>query len=166
MDRLSPVKTTLDTILRLYNEILHAVEIAMGTRSVTYDVDLDKWGRLLIGKNFRGVFMEDTVPLLSVGHMAIVNVDRAGQPGSHWMAVVQTPRGRQMFDSFGRNTADLLPTVAGGHSILPMAPWHKKSKQLGLTDAKQPLMASDCGQRSLAYLLFCHRFGDEAALLI
>lgn len=65
--------------------------------------DLMKIGKILIGKNFIGVFPLDKLPQnLTLPSFFIVNTHTANLPGEHWLAVAYIKRGTiHAFDSFG-----------------------------------------------------------------
>lgn len=53
-------------------------------------------------KNFRGVFMRDTLPnKINVNEVGIVNLDSIKNSGTHWVCYCKNKDKRYYFDSFG-----------------------------------------------------------------
>ena len=76
---------------------------------VLTDADILKYAKLLKIPNFRGVFMRNALPASEprYSELAVVNLDNASGPGTHW--VVYRKRGKNVvyYDSFG----DLRPPL-------------------------------------------------------
>lgn len=148
---------------RIYNNLVKDVEDTLGSGSTT-DSDLADFGHSVIGQQFSGVYASDTVPSeLSQGtHYFIVNRDRDGQPGSHWVGVV-VKRGRlYYYDSFGRPMAQLMPSLTtfrrnGG--LIATNPNERSAPE-------QSVKEMNCGSRSMAWLILFHRLGAGAAKVI
>ena len=81
--------------------------------------------------------------------MAIFNLDTKKQPGSHWVAVVKDKKHYIVYDSFGRDIK-------------------LKQKNYIMTDkdAEQSVEESNCGQRSVAWLVVVAVKGIKTALTI
>lgn len=143
----------------LYETILSdEVEPKIGT-GITYLEDLNKLGNEYFGSKFTGVFPADQIPKLSARKpYAIINLDKSGQPGSHWIALAYSKRrisgARIMvYDSFGRPTKTILPSLKGKFIDTEY-------------DAEQGLKEENCGARSLAWLLLFDLFGPKVAIKI
>ena len=56
--------------------------------------------------HFRGVFMKDALPNSGVleQECGIVNLDSAGNPGTHWVSYYKDKKNRIYFDSFAQTT--------------------------------------------------------------
>lgn len=136
----------------LNKEILSIVEGLVGS-DITSGTQLSKVGFPLI-RGFRGVFAADTVPDLASGESAIINTDPQGAPGTHWMALRRTPKNTLHYDSYGRTGSKVSHRLAGR----------------GLVDAdmdaEQTGKETNCGARSLAWLMLCDRWSPELALLV
>lgn len=67
------------------------------------DVDLIKYAKLLKIPHFRGVFMRNALPKHGPRkyESAIVNLDDADGPGTHWVAYKKRNNEVMYFDSFG-----------------------------------------------------------------
>lgn len=52
--------------------------------------------------NFKGTFPRDMLPkAIPINSGVVINTDKAGGPGEHWVAVYLNNSGAQYFDSFG-----------------------------------------------------------------
>jgi hypothetical protein len=80
--------------------------------------------------------------------MALVNTDPASKPGQHWLGVYKAPEHNIIYDSFGR-TFKIPPRPL---STMP--------------DAEQDKKETNCGQRSLAWLMIANEFGPHVAMLL
>lgn len=143
----------------LYKKILHDVELEIGSDS-TYAVELDKIGRRYLGIKFRGVFPSDKIPRLNdLTPYCILNLDRSGEPGSHWVALAKVENTRKsiIYDSFGRSHAKIIPSLhySGNGRIV-------NSDQ----DSEQGVLQQNCGARSVAFLILFDRHGFDVAKLI
>lgn len=67
--------------------------------------ELIEYAKKLKIKNFRGVFMRDTLPLVAHNNeCGIVNLNTSNQEGSHWVSYLINGSQRIYFDSFGQVT--------------------------------------------------------------
>lgn len=141
----------------IYNAILNSVAEPLLTDQSTYSTDLERVGRLLVGSKFVGVFAADKIPSLSNGEYAIVNLDKTGQAGSHWVALARNGNDTLMYDSFGRHHKKILPMVAtsGNGSIINTD-----------KDAEQHISEYNCGARCMAWILLHKHWGPKLAKLI
>lgn len=123
---------------------------------ITSTTELNRAGRHLFGSAYLGTFPQDRVPPLKKGEMAIANVDTAGLPGTHWVAIAGLGKGQNLvYDSFGRASKKLLPYLAGGRNVTDTD-----------YDAEQKKVQTSCGQYSLAWLIFLQKYGVRNAKLI
>ncbi len=139
----------------LYQLCLEQHHKEIGNKT-TFSDTLDKQGKKYFNSKWLGVFPRDTfikkLPL-EKGKYAIVNVDKASQPGSHWLGVVTLGGNKIMlWDSFGREKISEL------------------FKQAKLTipdmDKDQTISQIDCGQRALSWLNVYDMLGKKAAMSI
>jgi hypothetical protein len=138
-----------------YRKNLKKVEKLVGT-GVTYLSQLEGAGKALLGVSFKGVYPSDKVPKLNdLAPYCIVNLDRSGQPGSHWVAIAKIEDSPELvfYDSFGRSQSEILPTLNG--RFVNTDP-----------DPEQLPLEENCGARCLAWLLVYDQEGPEAALKI
>ena len=142
-------------VMQKYNSIVAVIERRMGKSTTTDNVELERMGRTLLGAKFKGVYASDGVPALTANKpYAVINNKPA--PGEHWLGVARVPRtGRVMvYDSFGRSHAKLLP------GVLP--PGTQDTDR----DIEQSVAQTNCGQRSLAWLVVFDKLGPAAARLV
>ena len=146
-----------------YDRILKSVERKLG-KGVTADSQLTKVGKALLGDSYLGTFAVDVKPIRLVtppGTEAyfIINVDGSNHPGSHWLAVYKSPDLNKylIYDSFARKSKRLIPKFIKtvGFRYVDV---NKKSDQ----EVKE----DNCGQRSLAMLVFIKKYGYKKAKLI
>lgn len=145
----------------LYKRILTKKIYPMLGDKLTYAHELNKIGRKLFGIKFRGVFASDKIPKLNdLSPYCILNLDKSGQPGSHWIAFAKLPypsKSAIVYDSFGRTYKRIIPFIE-----------HSGNGRIKNTDddAEQKINESDCGARSLAFLFLLDKYGGEVAMLI
>jgi hypothetical protein len=144
-----------------YLLILRDIEKKVG-KGVTTDTTLNRLGRQLLGKSFLGVFSSDFKPrAMRTGRTSsfIINVDGSNLPGSHWLAVAKHPAVNKfiIYDSFARKSKKLIPNFIKtvGYEYVDI---NRKSDQ--------KIHEDNCGQRSLAFLVFLKKYGVEAARAI
>ena len=152
-----------DEAMEYYNVILERVENMIGKKS-TLSTELENAGRKLLGCKFKGVYPSDKIPKLNnLSCYCIVNVDKSNEMGSHWMAIVKdvdnksAEHGCILYDSFGRKNTKIIPSLrfSGNGRVLDTD-----------KDAEQNKKEDNCGQRSLAFLVFFDTFGKDKAMLI
>ena len=136
---------------RLYDHALKRMEEQLGT-GVTYGGDLERVGKEYLGKKFAGVYPADMLPLLTKKcPYAILNLDKADMPGSHWIAVKYMGGERCLvYDSFGRATQRIIPSLAERYTTVDAD-----------DDAEQENREDNCGSRSLAFLIIDDVFGSK-----
>lgn len=128
---------------RLYHAIVDLT--TQITPETTSNKELEKLGKAFLGKKFKGVYSSDTVP--NKKGYYIVNLDPSHMPGSHWVAVLRDGR-TYVYDSFGRK--DLLPFRATYTE----------------SDPEQLTVSTNCGARSLAWLILVDKWGIKQGLKI
>jgi len=147
--------TTIKDYFRKYKrEIIELV----GEGPMT-NIDIDQICKSHFGKEYIGTFPQDKIPLNKKGY-AIINVDREGKPGSHWVALVFSNSHCYIFDSFGRYSSKLLP-------ILIKNLKHKHIIAIDSKHNKEQAENTDiCGQLSIAFLMTVEKFGIENVIEI
>lgn len=129
--------------------------------NVTTDIDqIDEAGRILLRYKYKGTFASDKIPKLNdLKPYCILNLDKTGQPGSHWVAVAKIPNKDKclIYDSFGRSYKQIIPDIqtSGNGSIVDTD-----------RDAEQAYIETNCGARCLAFLLLFDIHGYKVAKLI
>lgn len=134
-----------------YNKVLKLIKTWLGN-TTTYGDDVERVGKKMFGKKFKGVFSSDNFPKIKTGYM-IVNMDKSTEMGSHWVAFAADKTGYNIYDSFGRSTHKIFPNIGGRFN---------ESKR----DAEQSVLQNDCGQRCLAWLYVWDQFGKKMAMSI
>jgi hypothetical protein len=145
------------TANKKYNNILKSVKKKVGSKT-TYLDQLNRAGQAIFGIKFRGVFPADKIPKLNnLAPYCILNLDKSTEPGSHWISLAKIGRHSITYDSFGRTHTKIIPQLqySGNGKVLNTD-----------RDVEQPIMSTDCGARSLAWLKFLDKYGAENALLI
>ena len=146
------------TAHKKYNEILHKVIEPLVGKRITFMHTLIGVGKNIFGPKFRGVFPSDKIPQLNdLSKYAILNLDKSTESGSHWIAVAKIGDEILVYDSFGRDSKRIIPSIfkSGNGTVVDSD-----------RDSEQKLLQTNCGARSLAYLLFLDKYGKKAALLI
>lgn len=134
----------------LYKKLLRRVQKSLGTAATT-TAQLEQTGKKLLGSKFAGVYASNKIPKSFTS--VIVNLDKEGEPGSHWLAMARCSSGTVLvYDSFGRPTAKIIKLNFPNKATDP--------------DREQMFKETNCGQRSLAWLLFFFLYGEGLAQLI
>lgn len=133
--------------------ILSAIQGVMG-RETTTTKELNEAGSTLLGRGYRGAWPSDRIPSLKHGQMIIANLDSSKGAGTHWVAVAQDRKKTIVYDSFGRKSSKILPSVhRGGKMVIDTD-----------DDAEQGRAQNNCGQRCLAALAVYRTYGANGLL--
>ena len=105
----------------------------------------------LFGQRFLGVFASDKLPNVKNGQMYIANLDKSTEPGSHWIAIYGSNGNLYVYDSFGRNSKTIIPSI------------FKTGKGVKDTeyDAEQIQTEDNCGLRAMVALYMFDEFDPE-----
>ena len=144
-------------VMKKYNEFVSVIEKRLGKNTTTDNAELYRVGRELFGARFKGVYASDGIPILTAKQpYAVVNNKAAASGGEHWLGIARIPRtGRVLvYDSYGRSHETLLP------GALPPGS-HDTDR-----DIEQSVAQTNCGQRSLAWLVVFDKLGPAAARLV
>ena len=128
-------------------------------KGVTYLKQLERICKKRFGKKFHGVYPSDQIPRLKPNQCCILNLDRTGEPGSHWIALYRSARGTQSFvyDSFGRR----------GVTLIPKLKWTSPGRVIDSDrDPEQLWSENNCGARCIAWLSVVYDQGIHMALTI
>ncbi len=131
--------------------------VKFGHSGSTRTDELTKIGKGLFGGRYLGTFAQDKLPdsmyNVKQENYALINVDTTGMPGTHWVAVSGLPDTEKIlvFDSFGRASKSLLPTLRGGNVIDTEY------------DKEQKRIQDSCGQYAMAWLIFRDKYGAKNA---
>lgn len=144
---------------KLYQLVLDNFIYPMVGKKVTFGDDLKRAGVKLFGKKFAGIFPSDMIPRLTKQQpYAILNLDSSNEPGSHWIAVAFEKDKIWVYDSFGRPTREIIPSLIDEYGI--------ENLLMVDDDAEQHISEDDCGARCLAWLYIFDRYGSRIARLI
>jgi hypothetical protein len=122
----------------------------------TYMNDLTSIAKKLLGDKYKSTTTSDAIPFLTdTKPYCIVNLDNSHQGGSHWIAISKYPKKDRylVYDSFGRKTHKILPSALnkfGRGSVVDTD-----------HDKEQNISETNCGQRSLAFLILTDLFGIQ-----
>lgn len=153
------LKMTEDSAEHIYAKILKEVESLVGNK-LTYALQLNGAGKKILGVKFKGVYTSDRIPQLNdLSPYCVLNLDKTGEPGSHWISLgkVAGENKSLMYDSYGRVHANIIPNIqfSGNGRIINSD-----------TDSEQGKLETNCGARSLAFLILLDKYGWEVARLI
>lgn len=127
---------------QVYERFLECLEDSLG-RGTTLSGSLDYIGGELFGSRWAGIFMRDED--YPIDQYCIVNTDKKGQPGTHWVAV----GGGMQYDSFGRKN------ILGNGRLRDTEPKPEQTPD-----------ETDCGARCMAWLCTLNLLGADKARLI
>lgn len=122
----------------------------------TFQFDLEKVAKGLIGKEFAGVFAVDTIKFPKGTKYAIFNLDTSDEPGSHWMGLTKGTNKWYVYDSFGRSSKEIAPSL------------FKKGLKIfdSDRDIEQDIDSQICGPLALSWIFVAQNFGINMAMLI
>lgn len=144
---------------KAYDDILKKEIYPLTGKKATYLTDLNSIGKKILGVKFKGVFPSDKIPKLhDLTPYAILNLDSSSESGSHWVSLARISDDKSiLYDSFGRSIKSIIPHLqySGNGRIYS-----------DTDDAEQQVHQTDCGARSLAFLVFLDRYGGKNAMLI
>ena len=141
-------------ILKTYENILMHIEDVLGSK-ITNNLQLDNLGYNIL-PNYIGTFPSDKMPkVIKDDQCFILNTDssRSKNKTGHWVAFYKYNKKLYYYDSFSRPVNQLSKH------------WLKKRMiNANKNGRDQPMMAEDCGSRSLAYLITCYKFGIDKCM--
>ena len=144
--------------LKYYNQYLTEIQrdISNGT---TYSNVLEKYCRKLFKGKFKGVYPSDKVPKLNkLKKYCILNLDKSGLPGSHWIALAYVNDNKYiLYDSFGRKYSEIIPHLTKQTKV--------KIEDTDY-DKEQKVKELNCGARCIAFLKVFDEHGYNKAKLI
>jgi hypothetical protein len=144
----------------LYNKVLKTIVYPMLGKQITYLSDLESVGFKFLKHRFKGVYPSDHIPKLTdLTPYCVLNLDKSNESGSHWIALakIKDKDKVMVYDSFGRK-----------HSVIIKALQFSGKGRIVSTDndAEQQIFQTDCGSRSIAWLLFVDNWGVKKAMMI
>jgi hypothetical protein len=143
----------------IYKKLFKEIIVPLIGNKTTYQNELDIAGKKLFNSKYAGTFASDEIPKLNNKKKYIIlNLDKSNEPGSHWVAVAFHKNKYYFFDSFGRNSKKILPALYKGKG---------KNKIIDTdNDKDQKESETNCGAKSLTFLLLFDNYGPEAAMYI
>jgi hypothetical protein len=159
--RQSKMKLTEKEVMKIFNKHKKMLIQLVGTKSTT-DTQLNTIGNKLFGRQYLGTFSQDNFPWQKVrtDSFAIINTDTQGKAGVHWVAVYATAKTIYIWDSYGRNSKQLLPIFT--KQVLTRKLKFKDSDP----DADQSKKSQICGQICMAWMLTVKQLGIANALKV
>jgi hypothetical protein len=151
-------KYTESQALEIYKAILNQIIVPLTGDDTTYLSELNGIGHKLLGVKFSGVYPSDKIPRLNdLKKYAILNLDTSKEPGSHWIAIAKKNNITYVYDSFGRSHTKIIKNLqySGNGRIV--------NTEL---DSEQNILETNCGARSLAWLVLFDKWGSDVAMLI
>ena len=136
----------------IYDTLLCDIVYPLLGTKVTYSDEVNKVGKQLLGKDFVGVFASDQIPRLKNKQCCVLNLDKSHEAGSHWIAVYRYGKKNLTYDSFGRKSSKIIPSL--------------KQVEDADYDPEQMIHQEDCGARSICFLLVCKYWSPELAKMI
>lgn len=135
-------------------------------RGITNDLQLNKVGKSLFGKQWLGVFPVDVKPARFLTNVqrgrlnyAIINTGDSKSAGIHWIAVIfdASKNKYYIYDSFARRLKKLIPSFVKtiGYNYITMNDGQDQKNS-----------SEDCGARSMSVLLFAAKHGLKPAMFI
>lgn len=139
----------------IYNKILQIIYLDL-KKDTTYTQDLKQCAKKYLS-TFKGVYASDEIPILKDSECAIINTDDSKGIGEHWTAIYRCGGDVYLYDSFGRNHVQILPSlIKSNNGVVYDAEY----------DAEQIETENNCGQRCIAWLILCTEWGIEYGMLI
>ena len=141
----------------MFNRYTKQIIKLVGSNAL-YTNQLNELGIKYFGNKYHGTYPSDKLPkLTSLKPYSIINVDTSNQSGSHWVGIAYCSSMKKtlIFDSFGRKTRILVPSIFKKYSTIDTD-----------YDHNQLIKENTCGQKSIAFLRIFDEYGFTAAKLI
>lgn len=146
-------------MLKHYEQTLNKIQKAVGN-DITYNDQLEKYANIYIPKkyNFLGVYPQDILPNYQKYDQCcyIINTSPSTKEGEHWIGIWRENDKNYMYDSFGRNPERLTPLFNNRVGGLVYYDDEKEQRNEEM----------NCGQRSLAWLMCCCKYGINNGIKI
>ena len=139
-------------ILKDYEQVLMDVEDVLGSGVTTND-QLDKLGYSIFKNDYLGTFSSDKMPArIKDNQCFILNTDssRSANKFGHWIGFYKINKRLWFYDSFARPKEKLSKY------------WkNKRMYNANTTDREQSYNESDCGSRSMSFLILMKTYGQK-----
>jgi hypothetical protein len=130
-------------------------------KKALYDNQIDRVASALFGSKWGGCFPIDQVPIkpYKSTHYFVLNTATSNESGEHWIALVIDKSNAYIYDSFGRQSRNLVPLLVNilGKKRISYRDSNHDAEQFGATQI--------CGQLCLAWLMAFEQFGKDALLI-
>lgn len=133
---------------------------AIGNRKAMNDIQITTICKELFGNKYLNTFSVDKAPVSKPGYM-VVNTDKYGNKGIHWVACIKKGNTMYIFDSFARRASRILKILTD-----KLKEKNIKIVNSDLTDSEQRGDSEVCGMLCIAWLYVAHTMGVKTALLI
>ena len=125
----------------------------------TSNFQLMKIAKKIFGNKFKAVVSSDKIKTLKRGESQIINVDNSKQYGSHWCALARDYDNVMYFyDSYARNMNQLIPVIK--------KKFPNDTILYDIKNKEQDKNESNCGQRTLSWLIIFYDYSGKKAILI
>ena len=149
------------TILQEYNKNLMYIEDILKKSGTTNNVELNRLGKMLFGDLFIGVFSSNEFPkYIKNNQMFIINNTSSKTDGQHWLSFIKSSKSKGHkprlygYDSYNRD-------------IHKLSPYFKYKRFVNANSNRdESFVETDCGQRSVAWLLSFFKHGDKVINII
>ena len=144
-------------ILKDYEQVLMKIEDVLGS-GVTNNIQLTKLGHEVFGNEYIGTWSSDQMPkYVKEGQCFILNTDstRSRNKNGHWVAFFKLKNKLWYYDSYARPAYKLSKHWA-----------NKRMYNANTTDRDQSYEESDCGSRSMAFLVIFKKYGEKCINVI
>ena len=126
-----------------------------------YDDQITKICKGLFKSKYEGTYPVDEIPIKKYQstHYFVINTSKSTEEGVHWCSLVLHGSNAYIYDSFGRHSKNILPSLV---NILNKRQIHYHDSN---HDAEQFGNSEICGQLSIAFLCCFDQFGRDALLI-
>ena len=139
-------------ILKDYEIVLRDVEDVLGSTVTTND-QLDKFGYSIFKNDYLGTYSSDKMPkYIKNNQCFILNTDssRSANKYGHWIGFYKINGKLYFYDSFARPKEKLSKF------------WKtKRMYNANTTDRDQSYNSSDCGSRSMSFLIIFRKYSEK-----
>ena len=126
-------------VQNLFKFTLNLIHKDIG-KNETDNIQLQKYIDKIGLSNFLGIYAWDTIPKMKNNQSCIVNLDKSNQSGSHWISLYKYKNTIYMYDSFDRKISNFRKVEIDSNMF-------------------QSSTETDCGQRSIAFLVLVEIIG-------
>ncbi len=139
---------------KLNELILKKIVCPLVGETTTDSNQLNKACEILFKKKYLGTFPLDMIPYtIKKGQSFIFNLDTSNKPGSHWVGCYCYKNNEVLvYDSFARKTSKIADSLNNFLSSIDTE-----------YDREQEYDETNCGARSISFLIICHHWSWKLA---